>query len=230
MARQAELRKGARAAPTTFLVASQGLCGLHVAGAAALTDRGVYEVAREVDSLVSLTLSRCPAITDVGLRALFAANPRLESVDLSHMPQLGGSGLAALADACHHVQGPVPRLRAATPPRRPYPALPPPPAVLSLSGCTGVETWLYERLARALTRLEVLRLDHTRTLQDTVLRAMAPHLHRLRVLDVSHCNYVGDSGVVAFTSCCPHVEELRMPRTRDAFRVSGAPMPQRCQP
>lgn len=136
------MRQGAGAAPTTFLVPSHGLCGLHVAGASALTDRGVYEVAREVDSLVSLTLARCPAVTDVGLRALFAANAHLESVDLSYMPHLGGSGPAALADACHRVKGPF------SPPctrrwHRPHPRPPWPQSSPSLAaqgwrpGCTS---------------------------------------------------------------------------------------------
>jgi hypothetical protein len=167
-------------APLTRLEASDG---------GRLSDRGLLLLAEAYPLLTYLSLERNPRLTDGGVEALIRRCPLLETLLLSGLTlltdrvvavltlmhkglrHLSLAGCTRLSDEAMYGLGDCAGLLS-----------------FDISGCNGIGDRGIARLSSAcLTSLSVRQLP---LLTDQGLQAVATKLHKLRALDLSHCQQV----------------------------------------
>ena len=69
--------------------------------------------------------------------------------------------------------------------------------------------------------LEKLVLPGNRCVTDALLMNIAPHLGKLRVLDLRACDQVTDGGVLSITTNCPQLEVCNLGRHRNGDAITS---------
>eukprot|EP00601_Ochromonadales_sp_CCMP2298_P034234 CAMPEP_0173350688 /NCGR_PEP_ID=MMETSP1144-20121109/15044_1 /TAXON_ID=483371 /ORGANISM="non described non described, Strain CCMP2298" /LENGTH=934 /DNA_ID=CAMNT_0014298705 /DNA_START=87 /DNA_END=2892 /DNA_ORIENTATION=- len=152
---------------------------LNLHGCLNLTNVGVRSLALRCSKMVTLDLSRCPNVDDISLTVIAGGAWRLENVFLRECDRITDNGL------CRIAQGQGLSLR-----------------VLDLTGCTNVG----EFGDRALREVGA---QHARRVEDSAFVALAQGCHLRRLL-VSGCDNVTKKGFRALFKSAPALEHLQI--------------------
>ena len=198
------------------LAGALSLTRLNLTGSAWLNDDGVSALAK-CTSLEALFLSTCSGVRDHGLCTIAEACHKLRVVDLSNCARVTDAATCALAMSC-----PIEHLELANCPAATDGML----AALATARGRLRHLGLGSRSARqratiseaglvafapacnALRQLCLAACGPAAT--DTALGALAPHLVKLQVLDLSMCDECTEVGLRELIASCSQLERLNL--------------------
>ena len=172
-----------------------------------VSDRVVRKLAFQSEKLRDLRVARCGRVTDDALRELGAHCAELRALDITGCAQITSAGLEALFAGCRHMT--LAGLRGCAPALLSPAALrealinQPPNAMRSdrytidLSKCT----WVPDALVASVLRHEKLQAARAVVLSgcvqvgDATATAIAEHLRRIELLDLTRCFRVTDAAM-----------------------------------
>ena len=179
-----------------------------------LTDVALLAIAQHLPKLELLRMSTAPLISDVGVVALAQNCAALKTLDLGDTT-ITDAALSALANDCHKLQnlyvsgcskisdtGVIALAQKSS-------------ALKTLDlGSTHVTDAGVSAVAKHCTNIEALYLSHVANgLTDVALRVIAQHLPKLRLLHLSICSGISDSGVIELARNCHALKELDLSNT-----------------
>ncbi|KAJ0405294.1 hypothetical protein ATCC90586_007333 [Pythium insidiosum] len=151
-----------------------------------VTDATVQEVVNAMPDLRGLRLTGCTAITDAGVWTIARQCAVLDTIFLAGCERVTELSLRVLAHNCRLV-------------------------TIDLSDCPQVDDSVLQTLAAGSWTLETFIIQRSRRITDAGIVKIAQCCKRLRHLDVSECEHVGEYGdkaLVEIGRCCHELEVL----------------------
>ncbi|GLE06283.1 hypothetical protein PINS_up015530 [Pythium insidiosum] len=151
-----------------------------------VTDATVQEVVNAMPDVRGLRLTGCAAVTDAGVWTIARQCAALDTIYLAGCERVTELSLRVLAHNCRLV-------------------------TIDLSDCPQVDDSVLQTLAAGSWTLETFIIQRSRRITDAGIVKIAQCCKRLRHLDVSECEHVGEYGdkaLVEIGRCCHELQVL----------------------
>eukprot|EP00968_Pinguiococcus_pyrenoidosus_P007801 scaffold529_cov308-Pinguiococcus_pyrenoidosus.AAC.93 len=172
-----------------------GLRNLSVAGAEAIGDYGLEQIAKQCCTLTELNISGATLCSDVALRSLAMACD-LKQLKINGCRGFSAAGLSVLGETCPRLQG------------------------LSMVACRQIAAWGLVKIFHGCAHLQHLDTSFCPIVTDEELRVLGANCHNLLVLRARECVHVSDAGIVCVANGCPRLTALDVSRSQFAFRIT----------
>lgn len=172
---------------------NRSLLALDVTGVDSLTDRTMYALAKDAVRLQGLNITNCKKITDESLEAVAKACRHLKRLKLNGCSQLSDKCIIAFALNCRYI------------------------LEIDLHDCKNLEDESITTLITEGPHLRELRLAHCWKITDQAfLRLPNDSIYEsLRILDLTDCGELQDSGVQKIVTAAPRLRNLVLAKCRN---------------
>ncbi|GMH96083.1 hypothetical protein TrVE_jg13687 [Triparma verrucosa] len=183
------------------------MTSLNLSQCSAVTDVGLWAIARCCSNIKELTLSECGGITNIGLRSLAMKCTGIQRLDFSKCPNLDDAALRVIAAGMWGLQHFV------------------------LTGCNNITDNGVAEVARCCHHLEFLDVSECNNVGeygDKALMEVGKYCHKLTTLNMFGCKHVGTAGVKAVAQGCRELKELRLTGCRELGSEAIKSLAQHC--
>lgn len=177
---------------TPLIEGNRSLLALDTTGLDSITDKTMNAVARNCHRLQGLNVTKCTKITDESL-ALIGQNCRqLKRVKLNDCSQVTDKAVLSFANNCHQL------------------------LEIDLHECRNLTDISVTALISQGKHLRELRLAHCSQISDNAFLSIPrePNFESLRILDLTDCNELQDSGVQRIIEAAPRLRNLVLAKCR----------------
>ncbi|KAF1958388.1 RNI-like protein [Byssothecium circinans] len=175
-----------------MLKGNRSLLALDVTGLDSLTDGSMYTLAEHAVRLQGLNITNCKKITDASLEAVAKSCKHLKRLKLNGCSQVTDKSIIAFAQNCRYI------------------------LEIDLHDCKNLEDESITTLLTEGPHLRELRLAHCWRITDQAFLRL-PHeatYDALRILDLTDCGELQDSGVQKIVQAAPRLRNLVLNKCR----------------
>lgn len=177
----------------SMLEGNRSLLALDVTNVDSTTDKTMYALAQHAVRLQGLNITNCKKITDESLEVVARSCKHLKRLKLNGCSQLSDKSIIAFAMNCRHI------------------------LEIDLHDCKNLDDESITTLITEGPNLRELRLAHCWKITDQAfLRLPADATYEsLRILDLTDCNELQDSGVQKIVYAAPRLRNLVLAKCRN---------------
>jgi F-box and leucine-rich repeat protein GRR1 len=178
---------------TSMLQDNRSLLALDITGLDSVTDRSMFTLAENAVRLQGLNITNCKKITDESLESVAKSCKHLKRLKLNGCSQVTDKSIIAFARNCRYI------------------------LEIDLQDCRNLEDESITTLITEGPHLRELRLSHCMRITDQAFLRL-PHeatYEALRILDLTDCNELQDTGVQKAVQAAPRLRNLVLNKCRN---------------